>query len=105
MSLEEFVDSIITGNLGVCGAGGRRAYIHHLQQSLISSFRPKNNKCNYFHTNDLNKIWIDYFGIDPSDRYIINKSKYEQELTPKQIEAIKNYYKGEYRFLEKVSKK
>ena len=79
-----------------------RNYRSHLAETRF--FKPK-NKAFYFHLNNLNSVWQNYFGIDHSDKYIINKTNsHQNELTVKtkikfddnQIQLIKLKYSNEY---------
>tara|TARA_B100000212_G_scaffold27543_1_gene18215 strand:+ start:327 stop:617 length:291 start_codon:yes stop_codon:yes gene_type:complete len=80
-------------------------YKGHLTQTRF--FKPK-NKASYFHLNDLNIVWKNYFGIDYSDKPILNKTNFDTnsnsfkaklEFDNNQMKLIKSKFYYEYEFV------
>ena len=56
----------------------------------------------YFHLEDLNEVWKEFFDIDHDDDVCINESKYDKafQFNDEQINLIKLKYRLEYEFLD-----
>jgi hypothetical protein len=94
MSLDEFIEKITEKGFS------EQVFDHHLFS--ISSFKPK-NKYKYYHLDELNNVWLNYFGIDIKQKKITNKTNSQSlEINEKQLLKIKDKYKNEYEFLNKI---
>ena len=76
------------------------SFMGHMSE--IRLFKPKNDKVLYFHLEDLNEVWKEFFDIDHDDDVCINKSKYDKafQFNDEQINLIKLKYRLEYEFLD-----